>query len=324
MKALICNEYDGPAALTVQETNRPVPEEGEVLIKVVAAGVSYVDVLMSRNKHQNKHETPFSPGMEVAGVISALGSSVSGFVIGDRVAALVYDGGQAEYVSAKISEVFKLPEGCDMVKTAAALSVALTSEMALTDKAGIAKGETVLVGGAAGGIGLSAIQLAKYHGARVIAAVSSEARAETCRKAGADAALLYGADLRERVRAVNDGRDVDIVLDPVGGDFAEQAANILDWNGRYLVIGFAGGGVPKFAANRLLVKNRSVHGVVLGYYRWRKPEGLPVIAKTVLKAIAAGALDMPLVELDGLAQVPDALSKIEKREMIGKAVVKIG
>lgn len=322
MRALICTEFDGPPSLSVTEVETPAPETGEVLIQVTAAGICFADVLMSRNKHQNKHEPPFSTGMEVVGVVSALGPDVDGFRLGDKVAALVYDGGHAEYVCAKVNEVFLLPDGCDPVAAAALLSVALTSEIALTEKGQIKPGETVLIGGAAGGVGLSGVQLAKFHGAKVIAAVSDVEKAQACLAAGADTALLYGDDLRDRVKAANDGRDVDIVLDPVGGDFADTAANCLDWDGRYLVIGFAGGGIPKFAANRLLVKNRSVLGVVLGYYRWQKPARLALAAKVVLGAIRDGALKVPTEPLDTLDAVPDAMLKIENRQMIGKAVVR--
>lgn len=323
MRALICSNFDGPSSLHVAEVSRPGPAAGEVLIQTIAAGISFVDALMSRNKHQNKHEPPFSTGMEVVGTIVALGPDVSDFDVGDRVAALVYDGGHAELVCAKAFEVFALPENCDPVQTAAVLSVALTSEMALVEKGQIQPGETVLISGAAGGVGLTGVQLAKFHGAKVIAAVSDAAKADAAKAAGADAALIYGPDLRDRVKEANSGRDVDIVLDPVGGDFADIAAHCLDWDGRYLIIGFAAGGIPNFAANRLLVKNRSAHGMVLGYYRWHKPARLAIAAKTVFEAIQKGALKVPTQPLDDLAEVPKALSQIENREMIGKAVVKL-
>ncbi|MAL77972.1 MAG: NADPH:quinone oxidoreductase [Sneathiella sp.] len=324
MRALICSEdFSGPAGLKTMEVSKPVPGAGEVLIEVMAAGVCFADMLMSRNKHQNKHQPPFSTGMEVAGTVAAIGSGVEGFAVGDRVAALVYDGGHAEYVCAKVTEIFPLPERCDPVQAAALLSVALTSELALVEKGQLRAGETVLIGGAAGGVGISGIQLAKYHGGRVIAVVSDEAKRDACLAAGADAALLYSDDLRAAVQAVNDGRDVDIVLDPVGGDFADQAANCLDWNGRYLIIGFAAGGIPKFAANRLLVKNRAAIGMVLGYYRWRDPARLKVAATAVLAAIGEGALNAPVDLIERLEDIPAAMEKIESRRMIGKAVVRL-
>lgn len=323
MRALICTDFAGPPSLHVEDVRKPRPEAGEVMIEVVAAGICFADTLMSHNKHQNKHEPPFSTGMEVAGIITGIGPDVDGLKIGDSVAALVYDGGHAEYVCAKAYETFLLPEGCDPVQAAALLSVALTSEIALVEKGQVAPGDTVLIGGAAGGVGLSAVQLAKFHGARVIAAVSDDAKAAACLAAGADAAIIYGPDLREQVKAANEGRDVDIVLDPVGGSFAEQAAHCLDWDGRYLVIGFAGGGIPNFAANRLLVKNRSVLGVVLGYYRWRKPARLAEAADVVLQAIRDGSLNVRTAPLEGLEAVPGAMLRIENRQMIGKAVVKL-
>ena len=289
MEALVCAAHGEPSGLALAPAPVPAPKAKQVLIAVEAAGISYVDVLMVRNAHQNKHETPFSPGMEVAGRIAALGPEVTGFAVGQRVAALVYDGGHAPFVAASVSETFILPEGCDPVRTAGLLSVALTADLALAERAHLEAGESVLVGGAA----------------------------------GADAALTYGEGFRERFRALNGERDANVIVDPVGGAFAEAAANLLDWDGRYVVIGFAGGAVPSFAANRLLVKNRAVLGMVLGYYRWQKPQVLARSAERVLSAIAAGALDGPLTIVDGLQAVPGVLGRIAARQQLGKAVVRL-
>jgi len=321
MDAVVCAGFEGPTALAVGDLPVPVPGAGEVLIAVAAAGISYVDVLMVRNLHQNKHELPFAPGMEVAGVIAELGPGVTGFEIGQQVAALVYDGGHARLAKARASETFALPQGCDPVRAAALLSVALTAELALTERARVQAGETVLVGGAAGGVGICAVQLAHWRGARVIAAASDAERCAFACAAGADAALVYGAGFRERFRALNKDRDADIVIDPVGGAFAEVAANLLEWDGRYIVIGFAGGAIPNFAANRLLVKNRAVMGMVLGFYRWQRPQILRTAADAVLAALAAGALDVPIEVVQGLEAVPGVLERIAGRQILGKAVV---
>ncbi|MFG1358431.1 NADPH:quinone oxidoreductase family protein [Xanthobacter pseudotagetidis] len=323
MDALVCAAHGEPSGLAVAPAPVPVPKKGQVLIAVEAAGISYVDVLMARNAHQNKHEVPFSPGMEVAGRIAALGPDTAGFTLGQSVAALVYDGGHAPFVAASVSETFALPEGCDPVRTAGLLSVALTADLALVERARLEPGESVLVGGAAGGVGICAVQFARHMGARVIAATSSEERNAVAMTAGAHAALTYGEAFRERFQALNDGRDADVIVDPVGGVFADGAANLLDWDGRYVVIGFAGGAVPSFAANRLLVKNRAVLGMVLGYYRWQKPQVLAKSAERVLSAIAAGALDGPLTIVDGLGAVPGILGRIAARQQLGKAVVRL-
>lgn len=323
MEALVCAAHGEPSGLALAPAPVPAPKAKQVLIAVEAAGISYVDVLMVRNAHQNKHETPFSPGMEVAGRIAALGPEVTGFAVGQRVAALVYDGGHAPFVAASVSETFILPEGCDPVRTAGLLSVALTADLALAERAHLEAGESVLVSGAAGGVGICAVQLARRMGARVIAATSAEARNAVALAAGADAALTYGEGFRERFRALNGERDANVIVDPVGGAFAEAAANLLDWDGRYVVIGFAGGAVPSFAANRLLVKNRAVLGMVLGYYRWQKPHVLARSAQRVLTAIAAGALDGPLTIVDGLQAVPGVLGRIAARQQLGKAVVRL-
>lgn len=323
MDALVCTAHGEPSGLKVAPAPVPVPKAGQVLIAVEAAGISYVDVLMGRNAHQNKHAVPFSPGMEVAGRIAALGEGVTEFAVGQSVAALVYDGGHAPFVAASVTETFALPAGCDPVRTAGLLSVALTADLALAERARLQPGETVLVGGAAGGVGICAIQLARHMGARVIAATSDEARGAVAVAAGAHAALTYGEAFRERFQALNEGRDADVIVDPVGGAFAEAAANLLDWDGRYVVIGFAGGTVPSFAANRLLVKNRAVLGLSLGHYRWRKPQVLARSAERVLAAIAGGALDGPLTIVDGLGAVPEILGRIAARQQLGKAVVRL-
>ena len=321
VEALVCSAHGEPSGLSVGPLALRALKDNEVEIEIEAAGISYVDVLMVRNLHQNKHATPFAAGMEAVGHVRAVGPAVTHVRPGDRVAALLYDGGHARRAIAAASETFLLPEACDPVRTAAWLSVALTAEIALTDRAAVKAGQTVLVGGAAGGVGLCAVQLAHWHGARVIAAASDEARCALARQAGADGALVYGEGFRERCQALNDGRDVDVIIDPVGGAFAEAAANLLDWDGRYVVIGFAGGGIPSFAANRLLVKNRAVLGMVLGFYRWQRPAILAAAAERVFRALAEGALDAPVTVVQGLSGVPAVMEEIAGRRFLGKAVV---
>lgn len=323
MRALVCTQFGTPEDLIVTTVADPVPGDREVVIDVSAAGISYVDTLTIQDKHQNKHPLPFSPGMEVAGTILSVGNGVQDFKLGDRVAALVFDGGHAENVVAKTSETFLLPERCDATIAGGLLSVALTSELALTTRAGVKPSDSVLIGGGAGGVGITSIQLAKRKGAFVIAAASSEARLDDATAAGADTTLTYGDAFRDRLHEVNNGRDVDVIIDPVGGDFAEMATNTLDWNGRYIVIGFAGGGVPQFAGNRLLVKNRSVHGLALAHYRRHDTAELKRAADEVFKSIVDGSLNRSLTIVNELEDVPNILRGIMNRQFTGKAVLEI-
>lgn len=323
MKALICTEHGSIDNVGISEAETPEPKEGEVLIQVEAASVGFVDTLMIADAHQVHHPVPFSPGMTAVGRVVAVGDNTDGFEIGARVASVMRDGGLAEYATAATYETFVLPDDCDGAITAGVLMSALTAELSLSERARVGEGETVLVGGAAGAVGVCAIQLAKAMNARVIAAASSPERCEVAKAAGADAAVVYGDDLRERVKAVNDGRDVDVILDPVGGDFAGAAIHALDWNGRYVVIGFAGGMPPPFQGNRLLIKNRAVFGMVLGYYRWQRPEILAASAARVLAAIAESKLSPPLHVVSALEDVPDVLRRIAARSFTGIAAVKL-
>ena len=321
MRALICTQFGTPEDLSVDILDDPVPGNGEIVIDVAAAGITYVDTLTIQDKHQNKHALPFAPGMEVSGTVTSVGPGVEDFRVDEQVAALVYDGGHAERVIAKAYETFHVPHGCDMTIAGGLLSVALTSELALTTRARLQAGESVLVGGAAGGVGITTIQLAKRKGAFVIAAASSDARLNDAAAAGADATLTYGEAFRDRLHDINKGRDVDVIVDPVGGDFAEMAANTLDWNGRYVIVGFAGGGVPQFAANRLLVKNRSVHGLALAHYRRHDTAELKRAAGEVFQAIINGSLNAALTEVNELENVPHILRGIMNRQFTGKAVL---
>jgi len=323
MKALLCTEHGSVDNVGVGETETPVPKEGEVLIEVEAASIGFVDTLMIADAHQVHHPVPFSPGMTAVGRVVAVGDNTDGFEIGARVASVMGDGGLAEYATAATYETFLLPDDCDSTITAGVLMSALTAELSLSERARVRDGETVLVGGAAGAVGVCVIQLAKAMNARVIAAASSPERCDVAKAAGADAAVVYGDDLRDRVKTVNDGRDVDVILDPVGGEFAGSAIHALDWNGRYVIIGFAAGMAPPFQGNRLLIKNRAVLGMVLGYYRWQRPEILAASAGRVLAAIAESKLSPPLDVMSALEDVPDVLRRIAARSFTGIAAVQL-
>lgn len=318
MKALLCTAYGAPASLEVCEVAPPSPGEGEVAIAVEAAGIGFVDSLMVADRHQVHHPLPFTPGMEVVGRVIAAGPGAERLEQGARVAAVLTDGGLAETAVAKVTETFALPEGCDPVATAGALVSALTSDLALADRARLKPGERVLVGGAAGGVGLATVQLARAMGAHVVAVAGSPERKAMALTAGASEAIGY-EDLAARLEA----RDlrVDVVVDPVGGAFGAAAPGALDWDGRYVTVGFAGGAPPVFKGNHLLIKNRAAMGMVLAYYRRRRPDALARSAARIFAAIASGELALPLTVLDDLSAAGGMIEDLRLRRFAGKAVV---
>lgn len=322
MKAVLCRQFGEPELLQVEEVATPDPGPGQVLIEVEAAGVSYVDTLIIQNLHQVKHELPFSPGREVAGRIQALGEGVSGPTVGDRVAAILDKGGYAEFALAPAGETFSCPEGCDMVAAGGHMSVYLTAWLALKERAALVPGQRVLVLGAGGGTGLAAVDIASRFGAEVIAAASSDAKLALAKARGAAHLINYTElALDEAVKAVHPN-GVDLVFDPVGGDLFEPASRCVDWNGSYLIIGFAGGGsIPQFAANRLLVKNRAALGFILMYYRRIRPDLLQNAAREVLNDFSDGSLNPDTSSTSSLQEAPRLLRAIMDRTMAGKAVL---
>jgi len=324
MRALVCNEFGPPEQLALGELPEPVPAKGEVLIAVGAAGASFADSLMIRNLHQNKHSLPFAPGMEVAGRVEAIGEGVDGFAIGDRVMALVYDGGYAEKAVAPAAETFRIPERLDDATAAAMCASYLTGHGALVWQAAVQPGETVLVLGAAGGVGLAAVEVAKALGASVIAAASSAEKLETARLHGADHGVNYSeTDLRAAVLDLTGGDGANVVYDPVAGDLYEPAFRSLDWGGRYLTIGYAGGAIPKIAANQLLVKNRSALGFALFYYRKRRPDLLARSAADLMGWYEAGTIKPQVTERFPLRDAGQALRRIMDRQAVGRLVIDI-
>ena len=324
MKAVVCSAYGDPETLAMGELPDPSPGPGEVNIAVHAAGVSFADTMMIRDMHQNKHPTPFAPGMEVAGRVAGLGPGVEGFAIGDRVMALVYDGGYAASVNARASETFPIPHAGVADATAAALcSVYLTAHCALTFEARLAVGETLLVLGSAGGVGLAAVEVGKALGAKVIAAAGGPEKTRVAAEHGADAVIDYTReDLRAQALALSDG-GVDVVFDPVAGDYYEPSFRALDWGGRYLTIGYAGGAVPKIPANLLLVKNRAALGFVLMHYRRHRQDRLRQSAATVLGWAAAGTIRPHIAAELPLADAPKALRALMDRKAVGKYVLRV-
>ena len=324
MRALICREFGPPEGLSLGELPAPRPGKGEVLIAVAAAGVSFADTLMIRDLHQNKHALPFAAGMEVGGQIMARGDGVKGLSVGDRVMALVYDGGYAEQAVAPAAETFRIPDSMPEATAAAMCGAYLTSHGALVWQARTQPGETVLVLGAAGGVGLAAVEVAKALGATVIAAASCDEKLAAAKAHGADHGINYAKeDLRSAALTLTRGNGVDVAYDPVAGDLYEPAFRSLGWGGRYLTIGYAGGAIPKIPANQLLVKNRSALGFALFYYRKRRPDLLAKSAADLMRWFEEGKLDPEISARFTLADGATALRRIMDREAVGRLVIEI-
>lgn len=323
MRAMICNQYGIEFPLSLTEIPEPEPGRGQVKIRVRAAGVSFADTLMMQNRHQNKHQLPFAPGMEVAGEIVATGGDVTGLNIGQRVMALVYDGGYADYAIAEKADVFPLPGALDDASAVALGSTYLTSHASLRWTAQVTAGETVLILGASGGVGLAAVEICKEIGARVIACASSTEKLAIARKHGADSIINYAEEeIKDRVAALKP-EGVDVIFDPVGGDLADAALSALDWGGRYLIIGFAAGKIPAFPANRLLVKNRAVLGFVLMYFRRRQIEQLHASWKELLDWFLDGRIRPHIFHTLPLDQANRAIEMVHGRSVIGKIVLSV-
>jgi NADPH:quinone reductase len=322
MKAALCKSLDGPAGLVVEEIAVPQPGSGEVLIAVKAAALNFFDTLITRGKYQARPELPFSPSAEVAGVVEALGPGVSGVKVGDRVMAYLGWGGARERVIAKAEALVAIPAGVSD-EVAAGVSVTYgTAIHGLKDRAHLRGGETVAVLGAAGGAGLAAVEIAKLMGARVIAVASSPEKLAVTREHGADEAVNYGsADLKEGLRALTGGRGVDVVYDCVGGDSSEAALRATAWQGRFLVVGFASGDIPKVPLNLLLLKGCEAIGVFWGEAVKRDPGRHRANMRQVLDWVAAGRLNPRIHGTYPLSEIREAIAVLDRREAVGKVVL---
>jgi len=323
MRALLCRSLGSLSNLEVAEIDSPKAATGQVRIGVKASGVNFPDILMVEGKYQVKPELPFIPGLEVAGEVLECGAGVEHVRPGERVMAFARrGGGHADEVVLPAGIVTPIPDHMDFV-TAAAFPVAYgTAHFALSRRATLKPGETLLVLGAAGGVGLAAIEVGKLLGARVIAAASSAEKLSIARAHGADETVNYAANsLRDEVRALTDGNGVDVVFDPVGGEAFAQSVRCIGWEGRILVIGFASGDIPNVAANMILVKNFSVTGVVFGEHSWRYPDDTRRRLTELLAAYSKGHLKPQVMRTYGLAEAQTALADMASRRVIGKLVL---
>jgi NADPH:quinone reductase len=322
MRAIRCHRYGPPDTLTLDELPDLQPQAGEVVIDVKAATVNFADVLIIDNRYQLKPPLPFSPGAEVAGVVRTVGEGVARLKPGMRVVAYIAHGGYAEQARAAAHSCVPLPDDAPF-DIAAAFSLTYgTSYHALADRAALKAGETLLVLGAAGGVGLAAVEIGKALGARVIAAASSEAKLAVCVEHGADATLNYATeDLRERIAALTDGRGPDVIYDPVGGVYTEPAFRSIGWRGRYLVVGFANGEIPKLPLNLALLKGASIVGVFWGEFTKREPEREAAGFAEMTGWIRSGKL-RPFVSAHyPLEKAAQALNDIAARRVVGKVVI---
>ena len=322
MKAIVCEAWGLPDTLVVRDLPDVVPEAGKVAIRVEAAGVNFPDVLIIQNKYQFKPELPFTPGGELAGTVMAVGEGVTQYKAGDRVIAFVGQGAFAQQISVPVASVMPMPPGMDF-DTAAALTLTYgTSHHAVVDRAQLKAGETMLVLGAAGGVGLAAIEIGKALGARVIAAASTDEKLEVCKQHGADATINYSTqDLREAIKAATDGKGPDVIYDPVGGVYAEPAFRSIGWRGRYLVVGFANGEIPKLPLNLTLLKGASLVGVFWGEYVRREPKANQAGMRELMGWLAEGKIRPHISGRYALADTPTALNDMAARKVTGKVVI---
>src|SRR3954465_1019717 len=322
MKAVVCKQYGPPESLVLEELASPTPAAGEVVISVKAASVNFPDVLIIQNKYQFKPPLPFSPGSELAGVVKEVGSGVTTFRPGDRVMAFTTFGAFAEEVKTEANRLLPLPEKMDFVTGAAFVLTYGTSDHALRARAALKGGETLLVLGAAGGVGLAAIEIGKALGARVIACASSDDKLAVCPQHGADATINYATeDLRERVKALTEARGVDVVYDAVGGSYTEPAFRSLAWRGPPLVVGFAAGEIPRLPLNLPLLKGAAVAGVLWGDFARREPQRFAESVAQLGRWYGEGKLRPHVSQTLPLAKAAEAIMLLASRKAKGKIVL---
>jgi len=322
MKALVCSSWGLPETLVLEERTDPVAAPGQAVIRVHAAGVNFPDALIIQNKYQFTPALPFVPGSECAGVVESVGEGVKRVKPGDRVIAVTESGAFAEKVAASAEALTPLPEEVDFITGAAFLLTYGTAYHALAGRAALEQGEVLLVLGAAGGVGIAAIEIGKALGARVIAGASSPEKRTLCREHGADEVIDYGAaELKAALTALTSGKGVDVVFDPVGGPFTEAALRSCAWRGRHLVIGFASGEIPRVPANLTLLKGCSLVGVFWGRYIKSEPAAWASDLKTLFGWLREGRLRPHVARRYPLERGAEALAALLARKALGKLVI---
>ncbi len=322
MRAMMCRRFGGPEVLALEEMDDPVAGAGQVVLDMQACAVNFPDLLMMADRYQFKPGLPFVPGGEVAGVVRAVGAGVEGIALGDRVAASAGTGGLAERVVVNARAIVPVPDGLDLSEAAGLLYAYGTSHYALKDRAALQPGETLLVLGAAGSVGLAAVELGRLMGARVIAAASTDEKLALSAQYGAAETINYSrVDLKARIRELTDGAGVDVVYDPVGGAYAEPALRATAWNGRYLVIGFAAGDIPRLPLNLPLLRGCSIVGVFWGSFVSRQPEAHRRNVEELTRWWRSGELRPHVSSTYPLEKAADAMRELAERRAQGKVVV---
>jgi NADPH2:quinone reductase len=322
MHAWLCENPVGVEALTWKELPTPEPKAGEVRVAIRAASLNFPDLLIVQNKYQMKPPLPFVPGSEYAGIVDAVGVGVQHLKVGDAVAAVAGTGGFATHTCVSAALVIPLPEGFAFEDAAAFILTYGTTHHALLDRAQLKTGETLLVLGAAGGVGTAAVQIGKTVGARVIAAASSDEKCELCRSIGADETINYArGNIRDELKRLTDGKGPDVVYDPVGGDLAEPVFRSISWRGRYLVIGFAQGGIPALPLNLPLLKGASIVGVFWGEFSRREPKANARALAELARWYTEGKIKPVIDQRLPMRELPAAFARMGSRKVRGKLVM---
>lgn len=322
MKAVLCKAYGPPESMVVEDLPDPVPGAGEVLVRVRAVGLNFFDNLIIRNMYQVKPALPFSPGAEYAGTVAALGAGVTGFKVGDRVMGNASHGAARTHLVVPASALAPIPEGLSDAQAAGMIITYGTTIHALKDRAQLKPGETLAVLGAAGGVGLAAVEIGKAMGATVIACASSDDKLAFCRGRGADLTINYASeDLKEKLRELTGGKGVDVIYDPVGDKYAEPALRSIAWEGRFLVIGFAGGEIPKIPLNLTLLKGCDIRGVFWGSFAQRNPEANRQNLMQVGQWAAEGKLSLHVHATFPLEKFAEAIGELTSRRARGKVIL---
>ena len=333
MRAVLCKEFGPPESLVVEDIASPEPGPGEVVLEVHAAAVNFPDVLIIQNKYQFKPPLPFAPGGEVAGVVSKLGDGVKNLKIGDRVIGSCGHGGYVEELALNEAACIPVPDEMDLETASALVLTYGTSHYGLKDRAQLKAGETLLVMGAAGGVGLAAVELGKAMGARVIAAASTQDKLDVCVAHGADETILYPSGkldrdqqkaFSEEIKAKSGGQGADVIYDPVGDNYAEPALRAINWEGRDVVIGFSAGDIPAIPLNLALLKSCQIVGVFWGAFTARDPKANQANLQELMGMYKAGTIRPHISDKFPLEQAADALNKMANREVKGKVILTTG
>ena len=323
MKAILCTRFGTPDDLQLADIAPPTAGPGQAVVRIKAAALNFFDLLIIAGKYQHKPPFPFSPASEFAGIVESVGAGVTEFAPGDRVMGSTGWGAAREVLAADTKQLVKIPDNLDFERAAGLTVTYATTLYGLRERGKLKSGETLVVLGASGGVGLAAIEIGKIIGARVIACASSDEKLAFARKHGADETVNYASeDLRGALKRLGGERGVDVVYDPVGGSYAEPAVRALGWEGRYLVVGFAAGEIPKLPLNLVLLKSCDIRGVLWGAWALREPDGQRALMTEIVRWCAEGKLSAHVHAVYPLAEIATALKAIAERKVMGKIVLR--